>query len=446
MNLVKKIPQIDFRLIRNFLVYSSGSLVLKIITATIGLITIRFLTPQEFGLLSLLNNFILILPLIMNLGLRQAYGVDFYHLSLQDKKKHLNNIIGLYLTIAVPIFIICLIFANKINKFIFFDNADFHLIVTALATAFFHFFFEFYLQLLRYRCKIYALTAAQIGIALVNIICTALLVYILKLKILGILLANFISMLSLIIYAFFDYVQKLKLEKFKIYHFKEKTFYYLKTGFPFIPSVFFTWILSYGNRWFLAKYANMHDVGIYSLADYFAQIFNLVILYPISATYVPYIFNKFAASKDNILELDSQNKQNMYFAMIVMVILISVSFFIAKNILYIILPISYFKSIQYIWFLLFGQIFFMGSYFATCYLQFIKRNYLLLSFTISGSLICCLLNFILTPRFGIYGAITASNCGYILYFLLIIIFTNIIKKNHLQEMSKLEKCFTELKS
>ena len=48
--------------VRNFLTYSIGSVAMRVVTAISALLMIRVLTPNEFGLLSLVNNFTILFP------------------------------------------------------------------------------------------------------------------------------------------------------------------------------------------------------------------------------------------------------------------------------------------------------------------------------------------------------------------------------------------------
>ena len=171
----------------------------------------------------------------------------------------------------------------------------------------------------------------------------------------------------------------------------------------------------------------MQSVGIYSFADNFCQLFNLIILYPLSASYVPHIFRKFAANKEKILETDKSNLQNMYFAMGLVFILITLGFLLLKILFIGFIPVSYHESLKYIWFLLLGQIFLMGSYFATAHLLFSKKNYLNLVLTIIAAIISSILNFVLIPVFGIWGCVISSIISYFLYWISVLFYTKYLK-------------------
>jgi len=417
-----------FSIIKNFFICSFGSLILRCITASIGIVTLRYITPADYSLLSLLNNFIAIVPIFLNLGLRQAFGLDFFHKNSYERSRMVQEIIWIYLTLAIPIFLLSLFFIQSINQIIFYGFASTVLLLIALICCFIHFFTELLLQVLRYQSKAFSLTMLQLCMTATTVVTTLLLVYFLRLSIMGMMLANLAGMLICLCYGGLQYYKKIRLSLWQLRPSFTVYAYYLNLGLPFVPSIIFWWILASGNRWFLASLSTMHNVGIYSLADTFVQLFQLLVLGPLSVSYVPYIFEQFANNKHAIGTIDAWNHRIMYACMFIGSALITVGFFCFRPILYSILPPTYYEAIHYIYPMLIGQIFLLGSYFALCYIQFFKHNYLMVLFVVIAASTSCLLNRILIPYLHIYGCVIAMTISYALYFLLIIATTAFIKK------------------
>lgn len=424
------------KIINYFLAYSFGAIVLRCITASISFLSISFLSSSEYGLLSLINTFIYIAPIFFNLGLRQAFGIEFFHVNSDLRKKMLNDVIGIYLIISIPLLIISIINLSFIKKLIFFNQVSENILFLSLGICFIHFFTELLFQVFRYQSKALQLSITQMIMGIFNLFFALIFVYFANLKIYGIIAANFCSMLIIAFYGLYLYIKKIKFFNFNLIK-KNHIYYYLKLGFPFIPNILFTWLLSFGNRWILAHYLTLHEVGIYSLADSFGQLFQMVILYPLSGSYLPYIFQKFSEDKENILKLDAWNRKNMILCMLGFFILITISFFAFKSLFYCIFPIKFHESINYIWLILIGQVLFMGSYFATCYLVFLKKTYFLMCFTIFSSSFCTILNLILVPKFFLYGCVIANLISYTIYLVSIIYVTKSLQKYHNQNMARL---------
>jgi len=412
---------------KNFIIYSSGAIVSRGITATITLSATNFLSTAEFGLLSLLNTFIAIVPIFLNLGLRQVFGLDFFHTDNTVRKKIIEDIISIYLLIATPILVLLISFIPKFNKLLFLNQLDPKIILLTLIICFLHFFTELLFQVFRYQSKSLHLALAQILMGITNAICAIILIMFFNFKILGLVLANLISILLIFTYGLWLYNKKIGYIKPKLIN-KKIIKYYLVTGFPFIPSIIFSWILSFADRWILAQYTSLEQVGIYSLADSFGQLFQMFILYPLSGSYIPYIFETFSKNKENILDIDKWNQKNMWLSMIIMFTIVIVGFILSKKILFWIIPIKFHEAINYILIILISQIIFMGSYFATCYLQFFKRVYLLVSFTVMSAILNSILNILLVPKFGIPGCLFSTFIAYVFYLAIILIVTKSVKK------------------
>ncbi|KKQ20069.1 MAG: hypothetical protein US32_C0002G0074 [candidate division TM6 bacterium GW2011_GWA2_36_9] len=193
--------------LKNFLTCSIGSILLRGITAITSLLTLRIFTPAEFGLLSLINQFMLIFPIFLNLGLRQAFWMEYFHIDSHERRRLINRIIIIYLSIAIPIVFIALLHTQLINKLIFFGQATQSMIIIALFYSFTQFFSELYLQVLRNQMNALSLTFIQISAALLTIFINIILVFFLQWGIIGVILANTASILFIAVLSFYHYLK-----------------------------------------------------------------------------------------------------------------------------------------------------------------------------------------------------------------------------------------------
>ena len=183
-------------------------------------------------------------------------------------------------------------------------------------------------------------------------------------------------------------------------------------GLPFIPGIMFSWVLASSDRWVLAYYTSMHDVGIYAIADLFAQLFYTLILIPWSGSYLPYIMQRYAQHKTNLSSIEKENRTIMILSMICATIGVIFGYICLQPFLYWIIPPAYQAAIVYILLLLIGQVFLLGSYFAATIIQFHKKRYFL-AFALAIPACCnLLLNLLLTPRFGIDRKSTRLNSSH----------------------------------
>jgi O-antigen/teichoic acid export membrane protein len=204
---------------------------------------------------------------------------------------------------------------------------------------------------------------------------------------------------------------------------------YLAHGLPFLPSVLFALLLASSDRWILAHYASMHDVGIYALANTFVQLFQLLILQPMTISYIPHTLSNFVAQKNNIIVLEKNNRMAMYLSMLGLALVITIGFLFSKSLLYVLLPRAYHEAIGYIWFLLISYIFLFGTYFSTILIQYLQKRLFMSCVFIGPALFNIVLNLFLVPYYGISGCVVATFISYVSYFSLTLWYSNyLIKK------------------
>ncbi|PKN03718.1 hypothetical protein CVU75_00790 [Candidatus Dependentiae bacterium HGW-Dependentiae-1] len=423
--------------IKNFLIYSSGTVILKSISLILMPFVLHILPPAQYGLLALAMSFTNILVIISGLGLRQTFGIEFFHGDSAARRNMANDIIVLYLAINIPLLLLVLLNLPLLNTYLFLGTASTTLMVLCLIYCFLQFFTELFYQLLRYQCKAFTLTLLQIGTALATITLNLFFLYHFPWGTSGMLLGYVLGTLITFFVALRAYLKSgclpyntwaqtthlfscaylaKHVRLLRTNHTLQKGFYYLRLSLPFIPGMLFNWVLVAGNRWLLARYGTLHDVGIYSLADTFGQLYYTLILYPMAGSYLPHLMHQFVQNKNDIASIEQQNRRTMYLSMLGMALLITAGYLIGKPILYWILPVKYQEAIGYVWLILMGQIFLMGTYFTSALVQFHKKTTFLAASLFVPALINVSLSMLLITPLGIYGCVLATLVAYVFYF------------------------------
>ena len=407
--------------IKHFFIYSFGSFFLRSISMILVPLNMRKLTPTDYGTLSLITAFITISTALIGLGLRQMLSIEFFHQNQEGKKRLLTDMIVIYTTIAIPAVAVAWHARALIISSIFFNTITATQLAPALITVFLFFYAELLYQLLQYERKAIPLTTLQILLALISAATTLVSLWVFNVGIVGIIWAQTISTI-LATLVFFLFLAKRYFLRSSIRASLSKTYYYILYGLPFIPGIICSWVLASADRWVLASYRSMHEVGIYAIADLFAQLFYTLILIPWSGSYLPYIMQRYAKHKDNLAPIERENRQIMFMSMIGATVVILISFFCFKSFLHYLLPATYYSAIPYILLLLLGQIFLLGSYFAATLIQFHKKSYFLAFALALPAIINLLLNLLLTPYFGIYGCTAATLISYFIYFMIMYLY------------------------
>lgn len=407
-----------YSVFKNFFVYSCGSLLLRSISIITAPITLAVVTPTQYGLLALANNFISVVVLVIGLGLRQAFALEYFHCNSQQRAQMVNDMLIIYATVAAPLLLLAIAFYHNINQLIFVGAATPSLLFICFAICMLYFFVELFYQLLQYQCKAVQLTVIQVTIALITIACNLVGLLYLRIGIMSMLIGQLIGMCIAAAIGLTLYLKKQCHTKIKLKRAHNKIWNYIKCGLPFIPSMLCSRILASGDRWVLAHYTTLHDVGLYSLADTCGQLFQMAVLVPLASSYIPHLLQTYVKNKTNIKNIEQKNIQTMWYCMAGMAALITVGYIVGKPIALLLLPTKYHPALQYVWLLLMGYIFLMGTYFTNCLMQFYKKTWFISGVYVLPATLNVLLNILLVPYFGIYGCVLATVLSYVLYFII----------------------------
>lgn len=408
-----------FPIIKNFFIYSSGAFILRSTQFITTPITMSILSPSDYGMLALINSFISIGSAVCGLGLRQALPLEYFRGTKAEQHILVKEIIITYLLIISPLFLIALYHQRTIKSYFLMPEIPTFLVTASLIVIFIYFFTELIYQLLQYEGRAWELSILQIGVAFLTVGINLFLLLNIKLGIASIIIGQLVGMLMVcgisLRYALrASYITR----KFSLEHGK-RIGHYLKLGFPFLPSLLCGWMLATGDRFVLARYASLHDVGIYSIADTFGQMFQMIIIIPFSYAYLPNMMRKFALS-ENIMEMEKSNKKIMWLFIPACLIIITIGFLLIKPFLVWFLPRSYHEALLYVWLLLIAYSFLMVAYFPLALIQYYKKSYFISFSFCMPAVVNIGLNIILIPHYGIFGCVLATICANFLYCVLLI--------------------------
>lgn len=405
-------------LIKNLCTYSLGNIILRIIPLTFTPFALTILSPDDYGLLSLANSFISITTIFIGMGLRQALYIEFFHKSLLEKKYIINDIIALYSVFSLPVLLMILI-VSFYSSPLWAAKDNFLLIFISIIGCFLYFFTELFYQLLILKGNIFKLTTIQIGAAIFNVVSSVVLVYFCNWKAEGMLLAYVLSMAFSCLIGLYYYIQQSYKVYFNIKHAYVHIYYYLKAGTPFIPGMLCAWVLSSSSKWVLAEYTSLHEVGIYAIADTVGQLYQLVIIFPITNVYVPYLLKKFSENKDSIQKIELWNKKNMYTLLVALILLTLTGWSLCRILFMRFLPYKYHDAIQYMLLIVLGNIILSGTYFLSGIILFYKKIYFHVFSLFVPALLNVLFGLLLVPHYHIYGCIYGMLMAYVIYFFIV---------------------------
>lgn len=421
----------DTSVLKDFFTYSFGALCLRGFTVLMAPITMRLLSPSDYGALALVNSFISIAVAFFGLGLRQVLFIEYFHKNETEQKQMIGEICFIYVLITIPLLLCLFLFRRLLIHYIFLDTISPFLLGISLFIIFVYFFVELFYQILQYKRKALLLTVIQVCIASLSAFFTIFFVWYIHTGFAGMLWAQSIGMICASSIGLYTFNKQKFFEYIQIKNTIQKISSYLTYGIPFIPGMIFGWLLASGDRWVLAHYSTMHNVGIYSIADTFGQLFQLLVLTPWTGSYFPYILNQYKNNKAHILFVEKKNQRTMIITLVGLATLITLGLFIVQPLLKHVLPPNYHEAIHYIWLILMGYVFLLGSYFSSSFIQYHKKTYFLALSLCLPALLNILFNILLVPQFGILGCTFATLVSYALYFALSLGYNFYLQRSYL---------------
>lgn len=403
-------------MLKQFLIYSTGAIILRAITALSILCTIKFITPAEFGLLALINNCMVFLPIILNIGLRQVLAIEFH--DTPNPWILVWQLFIIYLGIAFPIATLLFFKLELINRYLFLSQASNYLLILALLTSLLNFMPELLFQLLRFQKKAFLLTSMQIIMGLVLASANIYLLYFKELGLISVLWAQLITQFTASLFFICLLAQNSK--SFSCPSFKQ-ALNYLKTGLPFVPNIIFAWLILASNRWLLSRYLPLEQVGIYSFSENISLFFQTLITQPLMHSFLPIAFGNFAQHKANIRILDKQYNKYACSFIILWLVIIPLGFWLFKPIMFYLLPAAYLTALPLITPLLIAQAIFAATHITSASIQFVKKTYYLPILMALGAILNICLNIWMIPIIGFYSCAIGTNLAYLCYFVGIMI-------------------------
>ncbi len=393
-------------LIKNTAIFAINNIATKLIVFLLVPLYTYFLTTSEYGVVDLLFTISSVLVPIFTLNVSEA----IYRFSM-DKDANNNKIIStsiILLIFGCLMSLVCIpilgLFPNYTNyKYLFY----FYVVSST--------FFQIFIMNLKGQEKLKEFAIGNILntllIALLNILFLALL----KMKVEGYFLAYIISNFISSFYCIF--IGKVH-NNIKSFDFDKKlSKEMIKYSFVLVPTSFMWWIINSSDRIMVTNFISSSANGIYAVSYKIPSIL----------TVIAWIFNQ-AWIFSAVNEKNSKDKEEytnkvfniMYIAIFIMAIGI-VTFLKPFYSLYV--SSDYYVAWKYVPILLFGSAFMtLGTFVSTSYNVYKDSKGMLFS-GVSGALINVVLNFILIPLIGVFGAAIATCISYITVFIYRIIDT-----------------------
>lgn len=395
------------KIMKNKIMFSGGiylffSLLTQLVNLLYTPLFTRNLSQSDYGVYNLLTSIEGVLAIFFLLALPSGYS-RFYN-EKENKIELENSILSFLIILGCFVLIGIIIFSDLISSVIFknIENGSFYVILIAFIA---YFSGLVSLLIIKYSMEFKALKVSSIEIGKI-ILQYILMIFILnnnKFSIKNILLLRLIVVIGIFIILF---LPKLKDYKFQINIKKIRPS--LVFGLGMMLGQFSTWILTLIDRYFLSSYYGFDEVGIYSLAYKIGMLINPIFINPFKKIFTPLKFKVY--SRENGKKI-LESYYNLYsFAGIFILLAISVY---SKIGVFILSTEGYSKAITIVPIICISYFFWGLNEFYSLGIVLGNKSSLNSVIATMAAVINIIINILLIPKIGMYGAALSTVISYL---------------------------------
>jgi len=397
---------------KDAVVYGLGAGLKKFIGIFLLPFYTRALNPAEFGLLDTLGTFAFFVAAIIGVGIDSASGFYFFEFKTEKEKGELLfTTFILRLLTLIPSLILCL-FSKDISIFLFDTPSYTWLVFISCITIPVDFMLSEQSHIYRYFKKPWKYNLITILKSFISVGLGITLVVILKIGVLGALLATLFSSLAVVIYSFFYFTRKKYTYSFNWDYAKKM----IAFGYPLIWAAVAQWVYVASDRFFLLYYKDLTEIGYYSIGSTFSQPIGLINM-AVQMTF-GVLFLEMYNSEQTLKTKSAKFSSDIFKLYMIVAVIISVflSIFSTNMINFITTP-AYILGSLAVPLLTFSIIFAQGQQIVSMGISISKKTWHYSWLVTVAALLNIGLNFYFVPKWGFVGAGFTTVVSYLTYFL-----------------------------
>lgn len=391
--------------LKNSFIYGLSNLLTRGISFLLLPIYTKTLSSSDYGVVSYLSNILIFLPFV-SWEVIQAVGIYYCEQHSEKLKKEYLSSAGIFLlTTNSILFLIALLFSQRISSFLFAGKYNSHIVLAAVSSVVLSNLFCFLQAHLLWRLKSLSQALISFSVSMTIIATSILLILKFKLGVIGVFLSSLIGN-GLGIVAIF----MISSTNFaKVFHLS-KLIEILKFSIPLIPSNIGYYGSLYLDQILIKHFLGLKEVGIYAVASRIVILTSLLINAFASAL-SPLIYQK---HRDSETKRSIEKITRLFLFCVCM--LTSTYTLVGHDIIQLFTTHDYAPAARLLPLLGLGYCFSNLCIFSPG-LVIAKKSKIIAFCNLAGCFLNLLGCLFLIPRFGIIGAATATSVSSLLSFI-----------------------------
>lgn len=386
------------------LIYGLGDAATRLAGLILLPIYTRILSPQDYGKLTMVLLVSTICSLVLEFGLRSAFFRFYFKSEEAAVRRRLTGTTLIFLLISsVAILLPFILLADRINLAVFKEPTLVPLIQIALIGTFFDLGSVVPFAIFRAEQRAAQYAGLSLARFFINTTLNIIAVVVLGWGVLGVIYA---SLLTSALFFLICFLLTLRSIEWTIDWALLKQL--LVFGLPLVPAYLAGWTLTFSDRFYLERYADLSQVGIYAVGYSIAGILNMLMGW-FNTAWLPYAY-----SVSTQPEVRTFYARIFTYAITLFTLLALGLTVFSSEVLYLLTTPSYYGAARVVPFIAVAYLFYQMNYLIALGLDLTGKTsyYILIVGTGAGANL--ILNFLLIPRFGMMGAAVSTSLSYML--------------------------------
>ena len=392
------IKLIQSRFFKNASIYTVSDILNKLVPFVLLPVLTRYLTPSDYGIISMFSVFTSILGVFISLEMHGVISVKFFKISKEELKIYIANVLLIVSVTTMIVLLTILIFHSYFSKLL---ELPLEWLIIGIFVTLMTLFTTINLILWQSELKPIPLGIYQISQTIFNLTLSLVLIVGLGMGLEGRLIA--ISAAS-ILFGFLSFSLLFKRNYVKLKLNKPYINDALKFGIPLLPHALSTWVRTGIDRVFLTMLVSTTATGLYTVGFQIASVI-MVLATAFNKAYSPFLFEKLNGITIN------QKKNLVKYTYLYFLILLLLASFIGWATPYLFsffLGKDYSESQKYVLWFAFGFAFYGMYSMMFNYILYTQKTIYLSYITFSIGLLHVGLSYLFITYYGTIGAVQAS--------------------------------------
>jgi O-antigen/teichoic acid export membrane protein len=357
----------------------------------------RYLSPQEYGTVTLILLTATYGSTILTFGMNTGFMIRYFK-SDENERKTLFTIVLLFFFLVIPLFIILSPFYMILKPIFGNEYQLFHFWLLGLLI-WLSMILNFYTSLLRNQMRATLFVGFTIGSALLINILTLIFILAYHLNFWSFFYANLIGNLVFSIIGTFLYRNYFTRISWAVDSSVLKSL--LKISWPILPTQIASTISNSADRYILNYQQGEQSVGVYSIGYRFGTLLQQFLIDPFFGSYIPIAYELFVTDRPKFIEYQKKYLILIVLGYVFMVILLSVPF---EFLFRVFINSRYWSGFPVIGLIVLTYLFIAIPYIIVVIQTMMEKLQYSMWLSFAGAAIYVLLNIVMIPILGFIGA------------------------------------------